>query len=420
MSKITNQPDTSSASAAVSRHLAFLGKALGKEGAVSDVLPARLTEASNNAAAPSMDPLQKGHRDEGAVRQAGGQPAAAAPGGVVAGGALARLRQRVRNGGRPTEAPAPRPLHTPRAGVPVDQAGQEEELGQGDLQEDGAEDSAPSLWDAQASAPPDPSSDDPHLGASQARAVSPVPSDVKMADSPAPSTYKPWGGSVAAAGQEGKGIQSANAAKPLSAVDRLRMTARGMAPKRLESRDHDSWLPPFVEGGAKVPLNYPDLHAWPDDERPPGSLHEAKAWWRARTGLDDQAYELYQGLDEVGRKEMLRSGQAAWVIEIMGAQGSVLMRIPKNAQERADATGMGEFFGQVFDQCLLVMQDGKPAFSGAAEPKKHQHGDQSFWVIRPRSHYLQAWTQTSLFCNAKWSSSPIETSDGGRDQPQDG
>jgi hypothetical protein len=193
----------------------------------------------------------------------------------------------------------------------------------------------------------------------------------------------------------------------MSAVERLRMTARGLAPKRLESRDHDRWADPLVDGGAKVPLNYPDEQAWPDNYRPPGSLHDAQSWWKARTGLQAQDYEV---MDDEARRKAADTAPA-WVIEIMGEKGSVLMRIPKKADDRQDATGMGEFFGQVFDQCLLVMQDGNPLFAGAAEPKKHQHGDQSFWVIRPRDHYLQSWTQTSLFCNAKWSSASTEVDD---------
>jgi len=321
------QKPPSDSSAAVARHLAFLGKALGQADLLQDVLPARVLP----------------------------QPGAAGAGGE------------------------------------------------------------------QACSEPGRSPDQARLSAIEKlthQATAPVP----HAAPPAPATYKSWGGRTSHAAPEGRAAAAApnvaaqtnGADRRASSVDRLRETARGLAPKRLESRDNDQWAAPLINGGAKLPATYPDEVIWPSNSRPPGSLHDDVAWWCAKT---DKTPEDYAALDEGSRD---RVSATAWVMEIMGAVGSVLMRIPKQAPDGTQANGAGAPFGQMFDSTMLVIQDGRPRFAGAAEPRRHRHGETPFWVIRPRSHYLEADTMQSLYCNATWTSRTQEVSPGPQNASQEG
>lgn len=230
------------------------------------------------------------------------------------------------------------------------------------------------------------------------------------ASSPAESSpQRPGAGRNGSAGPSSDG---------LSAVQRLRQKAAGLAPKRLERREDERRGAPLVPGGPALPVDYPDAAQWPDDDRPPGSRYSAEQWALAAKG---------QGAEEALDAQR---PDAYAVIEVLGAAGSVLMRIPRvqriKTYERQGgqiveksvnrlASGVDEapsesalFFGQVFDRCLIVMPDAHPAFPGAVEGKRHRHGHHDFWVIRPRAHYLDAQSLQSFWCGARWSSEGAE------------
>jgi len=216
----------------------------------------------------------------------------------------------------------------------------------------------------------------------------------------APTAYKPWGGVTREAPAYQGGTQSVplSSSPGLSSVDRLRAMARGMHSKRTEGCDIEQWKQPLIDGGGKLPAGYPDETNWPDNSRPPGSLQDDVAWWCAKTGRSPQDYAA---LDVEARDQ---TASVAWVMEILGAAGSVLVCIPKHAPDGSQANGAETLFGPMFDATMLITQKGRPRFASAAEPKRHCHGEIPFWVIRPRSHYLEANNMQRLYCNAKWTS----------------
>lgn len=211
------------------------------------------------------------------------------------------------------------------------------------------------------------------------------------------------------------GATSMPAATAVSAIERLRELSRVMAPKRLERREDDRLGEPLVGGGPRPPLNYPSAEHWPDDRRPPGSRYSAQEWAQAAAGSEGAS-------DSASTLEQKEAEYA--VVEVLGAHGSVLMRLPRafrfkhyerqgkhvverdsvrytaGADPQRDAAGI--LFGQAFDGCMIVLPDARPDFPGAIEPRKHRHGKHEFWVIRPRHHYLDAMSNESFFCNARW------------------
>jgi len=320
----------SAANAAVARQLDFLGKALGRDDLLKDILPDRASQPSEDFGTETSADSQEQTRPHPDAPQLS---------------ALEKLRQR---GRQPTVRPAAQPMVAQPMAAPV--------------------------------------------------RTPTTPAQVQTAEfAQAPPTYKSWGGASRVA-KQAPAQQGPTEGRAFSSVDRLRKTAQGIAPKRLESRDNDQWSEPLVKGGAKLPKGYPDEMAWPSNLRPPGSLQDDAAWWCAKTG---KSPDEYTALDEGARSKVAAS---AWVVEIMGPDGSALMCIPKSAPDGTPNKSAGAPFGEMFNASMLVVQDGRPSFAAAAEPKRHRHGEQFFWVIRPRDHYLEANTMQSLYCNATWAS----------------
>lgn len=199
----------------------------------------------------------------------------------------------------------------------------------------------------------------------------------------------------------------------LSAMERLRQKAQTLPPRRLERREDERQGEPLVPGGPRAPREYPSTEAWPDDLRPPGSRYSLQEWEVAARGSAEEGAP-----DEYA------------VMEVLAAAGSVLMRVPRaftvrhvermgkqvitreetrltaGADPQQDAAKL--FFGQTFDRCLIVLPDARPDFPGAIEPRRHRHGEHEFWVIRPRAHYLEVDSNESFLCNARWVSDTEE------------
>lgn len=349
------QPGKTGATAA--RHLAFLGRAMGNADLFQDVLPVRSDESGLKAESGSgVASIPGAHTQSPQIQ---GQRVAAVPAATPAAtlmSAMEKLRQSTRQ------------ASTASVGqIPVKQLA---------MRADAARSRAPST---------------------AANALL-----ERASGTAAPSAYKPWSGGPKTEAAKGAPSPGFAARDGGSMVNRLRATAQGLAPKQLESRDSDKWGAPLVAGGSTPPAAYPGAQDWPCNTRPPGSLQSAAAWWCARTGLSQEDHDA---LDEQSR---VQTGSTAWVMEVMGAGGSALLCIPHKAEDRVGDKGAGAFFGQVFDGTMLVMQDGRPPMAGAVEPRRHRHGDLSFWVVRPREHYLQSNSMQSYFCSAKWSSAVKE------------
>lgn len=175
----------------------------------------------------------------------------------------------------------------------------------------------------------------------------------------------PAGGGVSGGGKTSGG-----------ALERLRQKVRGLPPKKVESRDGVETGLQMVPGGAFAPAAYPSRDDWPDDERPPGSLHTMEAWQSAADG--DAATNS--------------------VIEVLTGAGSVLIACPRSAP----ADPLTVRFGLIFDRCMIVTEDARPAFPGAVSARRHDQAGQPFWVIRPRAHYLATEGMVPLYCDARW------------------